>query len=350
MQLELKLEIEKELVDMNPRKIILAVFIFIVAVTSPVWLMKISAVSPKYVPEGQEKYIQVFYQDESGATIIEDRYAMLIGDKNKFVLIPNNIGYPEGVWKIANSAVAKVDQNGYVVGLTEGHTTLEFHSNDKKYNYKVPIDVYRKVTSFQQKEKKVTLHYGESFKPSFTTVPKDAKVITMLANKVNGQLVYDGMNGLELKQDGTVVAHSTGNYFVGFRYGADRATQEHEFVIDHANGYISSIEVRVVMDKSDLVNYVKDVTKFRDEALALLKADYDHKEWDLVLSDGDYFSKFEMDDAGFNVIKDNMKVVTADVEKYRNAVGTDNEVIQKRALQKTIAQLTTALERYGNGN
>jgi hypothetical protein len=288
---------------------------------------------------------------EKGSMIMgQSRVSILIGTKNTFVLDIHNLSKKGGLWTIADPSIAKVDQRGVVEGIKEGSTLLNYQAKNKKYHDSIVLNVFRKVQSLKPKDDIVTLRVGESYQPSFTVVPSDAKVVyipTQLG--AQGQMYFDTDGTIEMKKDGSIVALKAGLAAVGFRYGFDQNKDGYAYLPNSVSGFIGSTKVRVLADQKGLEKYLKDVKLYRNRLKKAIKAKITYVDRsDLEEMYNTNLVKMQTDDEMYINLKNQVTKTSDAVEEYYNTDGKKENAKAKRDLQKNIVKLTTILTELDN--
>jgi hypothetical protein len=275
----------------------------------------------------------------------EKKVAVWVGTKTQFLLTQQNIDTREGEWSTSDSSIASVDENGLTTGLKEGVTKLKFTTKDGKHKDEIALNVYNKATSFKVNQPEVTIHLGDTYKPSYTVVPNTTKVIPILAQSTDGQhIYYEGNGTLQMNSDGSVVAVKSGIGVIGFRYGVNTEKDGYTLMADPGNGYLGIAKVRVVMGPSEFKTYLEDTQTYIDRVIKSTKEKTinDSRDFLTNLYVGN-LSKAEMDNPNFEKLKSQIIETNTALDIFFNSFGLERNADDKEILLATIQRLQKVL-------
>jgi hypothetical protein len=274
----------------------------------------------------------------------EEEVSILIGKKYYYTYTSQNLDLTGSKWSTSDSSVAKVDEYGEVEGLKEGKTTLTFQTKDGAYSDERTLNVYRKVKAFTIQNPEATITVGDTYKPSYTSVPKDAAIIPILVRVYpDGDVIFDGDGTLQLKPDGSVVGVKSGTGYVGFRYGRNQEKDAKTPLLDGGDGYIGVAKVNVVLGKDNLKKYLADVDTYIDRIKESTKKETHFSIRDETLGMGAELSNAQMAISNFKNLTKQINQTNADLELYYNTIGSKVQPKYEKVLFKSLNQLKKTL-------
>lgn len=224
------------------------------------------------VPEVQIEKINILAEKtvlEKGETI-----------KLQVEILPSNANETELEYNSSNSDVAIVDNNGNIIALKSGTTTITVQVKSNNIKAEIQITVYTPVTDIEIINKNIIIPKGENFTITPIIVPEDADNKNVKYLSENEQIASIDTNGniIAIKEGiaKIIIITEDGNLKKEIQVTISKQISENDIVFDDSLNIYQTEITGWNIDELDITSIKKQIQTIYNVKI------YDYKENELI--------------------------------------------------------------------